>query len=360
MLEYGETHLVESTRVELACDFLVHEFGKLFRNAGYRDAYESIRSAAPKHGSSEVAVRDFWNLFCAISNTLYLKKLYEIVTDENMVWAKQEISIAKLIPRSPQGWMKKVSLPRRFDQAVSYLQSESALEEARNDADEYEKKHISGMESDPLIGVEEESNYIVDDGNGRLAHKILQWVVGGANLPHPAVSIWVGRSKDASKNYWIPTSSLVFFNDLRNYLRSNPERLLEKISQLALVEFQKRVSEAKNIDIERLAAFVEADRKEMVDFIQGNQRPIAIGNNVYGRLLNVLVSEFPMEKDGTSPVVDKAHIELAIAILQAVWCGWLSQAKANRGIYAKGWPEKFNQVIDRAFEIGQDYARIAP
>ena len=35
-----------------------------------------------------------------------------------------------------------------------------------------------------------------------------------------------------------------------------------------------------------------------------------------------------MDNDG-----EKAHEELAIAIIQSMWYGWLSQAKDNRGVY---------------------------
>jgi len=109
-----------------------------------------------------------------------------------------------------------------------------------------------------------------------------------------------------------------------------------------------------------LRTFLEANRNEIVDFVQGNQRPIALSNNVYGKLLNELVSGFPMEKDGTSLVLDKAHIELAIAILESLWCGWLAQAKANDGRYQKDMPQKFKELILMAFDIGKEYSKIRP
>lgn len=30
--------------------------------------------------------------------------------------------------------------------------------------------------------------------------------------------------------------------------------------------------------------------------------------------------------------MDKGHVELPIAICEAAWCGWLSQAKADGGV----------------------------
>ena len=63
---------------------------------------------------------------------------------------------------------------------------------------------------------------------------------------------------------------------------------------------------------------------------------------------------------GRDDQIDKAHEELAIAIIHSMWCGWLSQAKKNRGIYTQQYVDSFKQVIIKAFEIGQDYAAIKP
>ena len=105
-----------------------------------------------------------------------------------------------------------------------------------------------------------------------------------------------------------------------------------------------------------LRHFLDANKKDIVDFIESNQRPLAFPNNAFDKVLNELVRLLPMTKDGKTIVLDKAHLELAIAILEAMWCGWLSQAKANRGAYPKDFPDKFKEAIYNAFEIGQNYA----
>jgi len=38
---------------------------------------------------------------------------------------------------------------------------------------------------------------------------------------------------------------------------------------------------------------------------------------------------------GRDDQIDKAHEELAIAIIHSMWCGWLSQAKKNRVVLHK-------------------------
>jgi hypothetical protein len=55
---------------------------------------------------------------------------------------------------------------------------------------------------------------------------------------------------------------------------------------------------------------------------------------------------------------DKAHNVLAEAIICSMWCGWLSQAKANRGKYPPEWVDGFKQLIVDAFEIGRRHSEV--
>jgi hypothetical protein len=121
------------------------------------------------------------------------------------------------------------------------------------------------------------------------------------------------------------------------------------------------VTNQRRTNLGQLRDFLEAHRNELVDYVEGNQRPISMGDNIYTRLLNELVKLFPMEKAGVSGVQDKAHIELAIAIMESLWCGWLSQAKVNRKAYQdEEWPDKFKATITDAFDVGQTYASVRP
>jgi hypothetical protein len=54
--------------------------------------------------------------------------------------------------------------------------------------------------------------------------------------------------------------------------------------------------------------------------------------------------------------LDKAHNVLAEAIICSLWCGWLSQANANRGAYPPEWVDIFKKLIVDAFETGQKYS----
>ena len=110
--------------------------------------------------------------------------------------------------------------------------------------------------------------------------------------------------------------------------------------------------------MEPVRTFLEANSKALVDFIESNQRPIRF-DNIYSTLLAELTRQIPLEKKGTL-VLDKAHIELAIGILEVLWCGWLSQAKANKGAIPEDYPARFKEAIIDAFEVGQKYAAERP
>jgi hypothetical protein len=53
---------------------------------------------------------------------------------------------------------------------------------------------------------------------------------------------------------------------------------------------------------------------------------------------------------------DKAHYELALAILQVFWCGCLPQMKENRGAYTPGSTDFSRNIIIETFDIACQYA----
>jgi len=112
--------------------------------------------------------------------------------------------------------------------------------------------------------------------------------------------------------------------------------------------------------MEELVPFLEANKKDIVDRGEAIQTTVPTANDVFTKLVNELVAKLQMSKYGQPGVTDKAHIMLATAILQAMWCGWLSQAKANRGAYEKDWPDKFEEAIIDAVHIGRQYASTRP
>jgi hypothetical protein len=240
MWRYNQTHLVQVERTDLACEYMIHEFRKLFKGASTQTVSEGIRRLVPRSDSDNVVVRDFWNLFCTTSSGWKLKDLHAVVTDENVNWVREQIPLSSLRPQTPQGWMTHIT-PYTFDAAVLYLQEKSNLEQAVNDPDEYANGHPEGMQNDAIIAISDQSSYEVCDGNGRLAHALLEWVVEGKSHPHPTMTVWVGRKKGQPSNCWIPTASLFFLKNACSEANLDIEQVVGNISHLALREYQDRV-----------------------------------------------------------------------------------------------------------------------
>ena len=233
-------HLIDTKRIELACDYLVHEFRKIFPDLSYQQAKMALDERIPTEESNNIAIRDFWNLFCAMTDGWRLKSLHIVVTAENVTWQKEKASIKNLVPATPQGWMTKVN-PPNFANAVSYLrETDNELKKIIQTSREKRGNRAEGDENDPLIVFKDESILKVADGNSRLKLQIEEYVLNAANKKStsiPKIDFWVGTPTGKPANYWIPTSSLTF---MKNIIGFHTEQVLEKISQVALIEYRTR------------------------------------------------------------------------------------------------------------------------
>jgi hypothetical protein len=82
-------------------------------------------------------------------------------------------------------------------------------------------------------------------------------------------------------------------------------------------------------------------------------------DNTFEALVKQLMLSLPLGNND-QPWRDKAHEELAMAIIRSMYCGWVSQAKKNKGAYTQQYIDSFKQGIAKAFEIGQKYAEEKP
>jgi hypothetical protein len=105
--------------------------------------------------------------------------------------------------------------------------------------------------------------------------------------------------------------------------------------------------------------FLESNKKYIFNFVEYNQRPIQIGAPLFEKLMNKFKDDWPMSHGN----YDKTHYELAIAIVESLWIGCLSQMKENRLLandartaYPKGTTDNLKQVIIDAFDVGRNYA----
>ncbi|MGD0477370.1 MAG: hypothetical protein ABSB29_04275 [Nitrososphaerales archaeon] len=113
--------------------------------------------------------------------------------------------------------------------------------------------------------------------------------------------------------------------------------------------------------MKELKVYLDTNKKQIIDFMEeAIKRVVPTADDPYTRLTKRLAEDLPMEKNGQRGVTDRAHLELARAIFESMWCGWLAQAKANRGVYEGDWPDKFEEAIRDAIEIGRAYAKERP
>ena len=85
-----------------------------------------------------------------------------------------------------------------------------------------------------------------------------------------------------------------------------------------------------------------------------------VPSEVFEELAALLQGMFVVQHGSEVGKRDKAHNVLAEAIIYSLWCGWLSQAKVNRGAYPREWVDSFKKLIVDAFETGQKYSKDKP
>jgi hypothetical protein len=90
-------------------------------------------------------------------------------------------------------------------------------------------------------------------------------------------------------------------------------------------KYKELVSYLSNLMLET-DEYLKSHRKEIVDFVeQKDTKGLKITGDIFDRLVNELTTELPF-----GPTVDKTHIVLSQALVTSLWCGWLSQAMANK------------------------------
>ncbi len=201
------THLIEKERVELATDYLVHEFCKLFPSLDRDSIRDSITGLAPNRDSDEGQIKDFWNLFSAICYCWKLKDLTSIVTDANVKWEKKSMSIEMLCCETRLGWAQSFP-PFPVKDSIEYLkQNSSILHEAIEKSNQIGGSRDDSDLDDPLIGVfGDNDNILVNDGNRRVLTRIEQLACEESpNLKNALMQIWVGRRQGEPDGAWVPT-----------------------------------------------------------------------------------------------------------------------------------------------------------
>lgn len=90
--------------------------------------------------------------------------------------------------------------------------------------------------------------------------------------------------------------------------------------------------------------FLNKNKKILVDEVEGELSMIHV--------VSELLKKYPMSHGQ----IDKVHQIWARSLRDALWLGWLSEAKRRRGAYNDNICKDIEDSLIQAFKIGQKYA----
>jgi hypothetical protein len=107
--------------------------------------------------------------------------------------------------------------------------------------------------------------------------------------------------------------------------------------------------------------YLKLNSSAIVDLVNKKYVPAEMTKEpTFEELAALLMGMFIHQHGPDAGKRDQAHNVLAMVIIHSIWCGWLSQAKANRGEYTQESADRFKKLIDDVFEIGQKYSKDQP
>jgi hypothetical protein len=104
--------------------------------------------------------------------------------------------------------------------------------------------------------------------------------------------------------------------------------------------------------------YLKLNSNAIVDLVNKKYVPTEMTEEpIFEELAGLLMGMVIARDESTGEIGkrDQVHNVLAMTMIYSLWCGWVSQAKTNRGAYMRGTVEGFKKSIDDAFEIGKKY-----
>jgi hypothetical protein len=104
--------------------------------------------------------------------------------------------------------------------------------------------------------------------------------------------------------------------------------------------------------------YLRLNRDAMVDLINKRYVPAEMTKEpTFEAIAAILMGKFVHQPDGKR---NQAHKILAMTMIYSMWCGWVSQSRADNGDYPSEWIDRFKKLIVDAFEMGQKYSKDQP
>jgi hypothetical protein len=113
--------------------------------------------------------------------------------------------------------------------------------------------------------------------------------------------------------------------------------------------------------MENLNDYLQLNSNAIVDLVNKKYVPAEMTKEpTFNSLAEILMGIFIHGQGSELGKRDQAHNILAMTIIYSMWCGWLSQGKADRDEYTQESADRFKKLIVDAFEIGQKYSKDKP
>lgn len=259
-------HLYDPLRREIAVELAGKEIAKIVdaqSDAQLKKMRQAVADLYDGRKGVYAPVHDFWSF---IEMVLHVKKkeLPELLTAQNVVWAKEDMPIEELpitsMPFLAQNTDIFGNKPWRVgDLQRIFFQQPELFKKAKQEQRKAigDQQHGFDQAEDPIEVIFRNGNLELIDGNGRLYRALLEG--------RQTISCYIGRQKGAMPvNYWISAGALKqFCMEVRGYAEVDLEGYA---SGLAYLRTKLRLNTPALINYQ---LFLRDDFPEFQDSLQG-------------------------------------------------------------------------------------------
>ncbi len=204
-------HLLEPIRVQIAIEFIQHEFRKIFPNIREHKIWNKLDKETKNllKNKTFAPVKDFWNFFDAVCFGLKLKNLTIRLTSQNIKWSKEKVLVDDLYMGAKNDFKNLFKLSDNFPSGKKVREflfnknNKDILEKERKETVLHSGKTFQRDDYLIIAYYDFDGKLMIVDGNRRYLKKI----IGGEK----EIFIYCGRPIKFPEllNYWVPTSRIL-------------------------------------------------------------------------------------------------------------------------------------------------------
>lgn len=248
-------HIYDPIRNQIAIQLLEKEFAKLFPDIPNKKLSKAVGSwcdnATAYH--LEDNVRDFWDIFAAIMESIKLKPKFTVyITAENYHWKQEVIDVGSIKLSSNLDQLNKIpgfiwGDQTTVDNVLELIVSTEILNEQKRINDLH--SHDSQDKYPIIIRRLTDGSHQVMDGNRRSLRAGL--------YGRKTIDAWVAHTDtETPKDFWVPVNDLMQIVKLFGLAKTDEQKqsvrdsleLLFKASIIAKINYETRVSGSKPAD----------------------------------------------------------------------------------------------------------------